>query len=207
MSARDRSARVDREGDRESPEKSRPEQPGQEAISVAGDGIGDETVAQEDQNENAEHLAEVLFSPAFFGYRHSFSSSSLTKSRAMTPARWSRSPPLCTSFGGVSKKKSPNLHAPAGAHRSGLFPSCPASRCRLVHSTRIGLCQSPIRASRNSRQSLSSALATTSAPAASTAAACSGVVMNPVPHTGTFVLSRMVGITSGMATPGAIAIA
>src|SRR6266699_6945093 len=72
MSARDRSARVDRQGDRESPEKSRPEQPGQEAISVAGDGISDETVAQEDQNEDAKHLPEVLFSPAFFGYRHSF---------------------------------------------------------------------------------------------------------------------------------------
>src|SRR5438132_1631330 len=169
--------------------------------------LGDKAVAQEDEDKDAEHLPEVLFSPAFFGYRHLLppprcNQMSRDDACTMVPIR-----PFAPPLAGVSKKKSPNLHAPFGAHRSGLFPSCPASRCRLVHSTRIGLCQSPIRASRNSRQSPSSARATTSAPAASTAAACSGVVIKPVPHTGTFVLSRTAGITSGMATPGAIAIA
>src|SRR5437870_2242190 len=39
-------ARVDGERDRESPEESRPEQPGQEAVLATGYGIGDEAVAQ-----------------------------------------------------------------------------------------------------------------------------------------------------------------
>src|SRR6266550_3381831 len=58
--------------DRESPEESRGEQSGQEAVLATGYRIGDEAVAQEDEDEDAEHLPQVLFSPAFFGYRHYF---------------------------------------------------------------------------------------------------------------------------------------
>src|SRR6266550_8523660 len=67
MSARDRAARVDRKRDRESPEESRRQQAGQEAVRAAGDGIGDEAIAQEDQDEHSEDLPQILFSPAFFG--------------------------------------------------------------------------------------------------------------------------------------------
>src|SRR2546421_3279370 len=70
MCPRDRPARVDGQRDRESPEESRGEQPGQEAVLATGYRIGDEAVAQEDEDEDAEHLPQVLFSPAFFGYRH-----------------------------------------------------------------------------------------------------------------------------------------
>src|SRR5712692_2359939 len=75
---------------------------------------------------------------------------------------------------------------------------CPASRCKLVHNTRMGLCQSGSGARTNWRQTSGWALDTTSDPAAKTVLACSGVLMNPVPHTGAFVLFRMVGITWGI---------
>src|SRR6266576_3694254 len=39
---------------------------------ASGDGVSDETVAQEDQDEDAKHLAQVLFHPALFGYCHVF---------------------------------------------------------------------------------------------------------------------------------------
>src|SRR5438067_11089408 len=97
MRSRDRPARVDGQRNRESPEESRCEQPRQEAVLAAGYRIGDEAVAQEDEDEDAEHLPQVLFSPAFFGYRHLLPPPSfVTRCRAMTPSRWSRSPPLCT---------------------------------------------------------------------------------------------------------------
>src|SRR5437588_3717320 len=74
MSARDRAAGVDREGDRKSPEKSRGQQPGQEAVLAARHRIRNEAVAEKNEDEDAEHLAHVLFSPAFFRYRHVSSS-------------------------------------------------------------------------------------------------------------------------------------
>src|SRR5205823_13282269 len=67
---RPRPARVDGQRDRGSPVESRCEQAGQEAVLAAGYRIGDEAVAEEDEDEGAEHLPQVLFSPAFFGYRH-----------------------------------------------------------------------------------------------------------------------------------------
>src|SRR5437870_12240495 len=66
----DRPARADGERDRESPEESRCEQPGQAAVLATGHRIGDEAVPQAAEDNAAEHLAQVLFSPAFFGYRH-----------------------------------------------------------------------------------------------------------------------------------------
>src|SRR4029077_2911724 len=65
-------ARVDGEGDREPPEKSRPQQTGQEARpACSSDRKGDKAIAEENQNECSQHFGQVLFSPAF-GYCHYF---------------------------------------------------------------------------------------------------------------------------------------
>src|ERR1700726_4322402 len=67
-----RAARIDGEGDREPPEKSRPQQAGLEAIAACPRyGEGDEAIAEKNQNEGSQHFGQVLFSPAF-GYRHYF---------------------------------------------------------------------------------------------------------------------------------------
>src|SRR6202165_2581763 len=72
MCAGNRAARIDGEGDREAPEKSRPQQAGLEAVPACPrHSEGDEAVAQENQNECSQHFGQVLFSPAF-GYRHCF---------------------------------------------------------------------------------------------------------------------------------------
>src|ERR1700732_1765165 len=63
-------ARVDREGDREPPEKSCAQQSGFEAVPTgARDRKGDKAVAEENQNECSQHFCQVFLSPAF-GYRH-----------------------------------------------------------------------------------------------------------------------------------------
>src|SRR6267143_6006012 len=72
MRAGNRAARIDGEGDREPPEKSRPQQAGLEAVAPCPrHGEGDEAVAEENQNECSQHFGQVLFSPAF-GYCHYF---------------------------------------------------------------------------------------------------------------------------------------
>src|SRR2546423_5242827 len=93
-------------------------------------------------------------------------------------------PPLAD----VSAKKSPNLHAPFGAHRSGLVPSVSRQSPHACHSTGEGVCQSRIEVAWKALQTSGRALDTTSAPAARTAAACSTVVMKPVPQTGALEL-------------------
>src|SRR6267378_2817609 len=72
MRAGHRAARIDGQGDREPPEKSRCQQTGLEAIAACPrDGEGDEAVAEENQNECSQHFGQVFLSPAF-GYCHYF---------------------------------------------------------------------------------------------------------------------------------------
>ena len=72
MRPRDGAARVYGKGDGESPEESRSQQPGKEAVLAASDGVGDEAIPKENEDEDAEDFAQVLFSPTFFRYGHVF---------------------------------------------------------------------------------------------------------------------------------------
>src|ERR1700724_2685777 len=92
---------------------------------------------------------------------------------------------------------------------------CPASRlqgCSYHTNTDVSIAHRVDRtqetgARLKSRQTSRRALETTAAPARRASPACSAVLMNPVPQTGVSVIERMIGITWGIATAGAIAIA
>src|SRR5712691_8489830 len=65
-------------------------------------------------------------------------------------------------------QKSPNLHAPTGAHRSGLFPSVSRRSLHPCHSTGERACQPRIGTRLDFRHTSIRPLETTSAPAART---------------------------------------
>src|SRR5438270_12352091 len=89
----DRDARVDRQRDGKSPEKSCAQQPGQEAVLPTGDRIRNETIAEKHEDEDAQHFAQVLFRPAFFRYRHVSSSFDCVVRRQLAVCPLSIPPP------------------------------------------------------------------------------------------------------------------
>src|SRR5439155_18460119 len=100
-----------------------------------------------------------------------------------------------------------HLHAPFGAHRSGLFISVSRQSPPACHSTGARTCQLRSGIRMKSSQTSECELETTSAPADRTSFAWSAEVTKPVPQTGAFVVRRIVPNTWGTATAGAIAIA
>src|SRR5207244_11198539 len=100
-----------------------------------------------------------------------------------------------------------HLHAPFGAHRSGLFLSVSRQSPHACHSTGAQACQPRSGIRMKSSQTSGRELETTSAPADRTSFAWSAEVTKPVPQTGAVVVWRIVVITWGTATAGAMAIA